>query len=75
MADPKGSKSGGDAPKAAAPSSASSSSSSAPLARASESTDPAIQQLIAQLDIVRRNGQDDQADALVSQLADLGYSA
>lgn len=43
------------------------------LARASESTDPAVHQLIAEMQSARMNGDDAKAAALTQQLADLGF--
>jgi hypothetical protein len=43
------------------------------LARASESGDPAVHQVMAELQTARMNDDADRAAALVVQLADLGY--
>ena len=43
------------------------------LARASESTDPAVHQLMAELQSAQMNGDADKAAALVEQLAKLGF--
>lgn len=60
-----GAKSGTKAP-AAAP-------AAAPLARASESGDPAVHQLLAELQTARMNDDTGRASVLVGQLAELGY--
>ena len=44
-----------------------------PLARASEATDPAVHQIIAEMQTAQMNGDADVVSALVKQLADLGY--
>lgn len=44
------------------------------LARASESTDPAVHQLLAELNTANANGNSAAAETLRSQLADLGYA-
>lgn len=56
------------AAKAAAP-------SAAPLGPASESGDPAVHKLLADLDIARRNDDADGVKAAQQALADLGFSA
>ncbi len=43
------------------------------LARASESGDPAVHQLIAELQTARLNGNDDAVKAATEKLAALGY--
>lgn len=43
------------------------------LAPASESGDPAVHQLIAEMDIARRNGDDARVESLTARLADLGF--
>lgn len=43
------------------------------LAPASNSGDPAVHQLLAELQTARSNGDDEKVQALTSQLADLGY--
>jgi DNA-binding ferritin-like protein len=43
------------------------------LARASESSDPAVHQLLAHIDIAVRNGDDKTAQALRDELAALGF--
>ena len=43
------------------------------LARASESGDPSVHQLMAELQTARLNGDADAASSLAAQLAELGY--
>lgn len=43
------------------------------LAPAAESGDPAVHQLIAEMDILRQNGDDDAVKAKQGELAELGY--
>lgn len=43
------------------------------LARASESGDPAVHALLAQLETARSNDDDDQVKAVTKELADLGF--
>jgi hypothetical protein len=43
------------------------------LARASESGDPAVHALLAQLETARSNGDDDQVKAVTKKLAELGF--
>jgi hypothetical protein len=43
------------------------------LAPAAESTDPAVHQLMAEVDILRQNGDDDAVQAKLADLAELGY--
>lgn len=45
----------------------------APLARAAESTDPAVHQLMAEIQSAQMNGDADREKALAKQLADLGF--
>jgi len=45
----------------------------APLARAAESGDPAVQKLLAEQEIHRSNGDDDKVAEVSDQLAKLGY--
>jgi hypothetical protein len=45
------------------------------LAPASETTNPEVQQLLAELQSLRANGAVDEADDIISYLAELGYSA
>jgi hypothetical protein len=47
---------------------------SRPLARASESGDPAVQKLIADMYTAEQNGDDDQAEAARKALAELGFA-
>lgn len=44
-----------------------------PLARAAESGDAAVQKLLAEQEIHRSNGDDEKADAVTKELAELGY--
>jgi hypothetical protein len=43
------------------------------LAPASESGDPAVHALLAQLETAKSNGDDEQAKAVTKKLADLGF--
>ena len=43
------------------------------LAPASESSDPAVHQVLAELATARSNGNEDEARAVAKRLADLGY--
>ena len=45
----------------------------APLARASESGDPAVHQLLGELQTARLNGDTERVSALSGQLAELGF--
>lgn len=45
------------------------------LARASESGDPAVHQLLAQLEVARANDDGARVAALIATLAELGFSA
>lgn len=45
------------------------------LSRAGESTDPAVQSLLAELQTARLNKDDDGAGKVLDRLAELGYSA
>lgn len=45
------------------------------LAPASETTNPAVQQLLAEMATLRANGANEDAQEIVSYLAELGYSA
>ena len=45
----------------------------AALARASESTDPAVHQVMAEIQSAQMNGDTDRVAALNKQLADLGF--
>jgi hypothetical protein len=45
------------------------------LTPAGETTNPEVQQLLAELQSLRANGAGDEADDIVSYLAELGYSA
>jgi hypothetical protein len=47
----------------------------APLGDAGASTDPAVHQLLAQLEIHERNGDEDGVKTVTVRLADLGYQA
>jgi hypothetical protein len=42
---------------------------------AGSATDPAVHQLLAELETARANGADDDVQDLIGYLADLGYSA
>jgi hypothetical protein len=63
---PEGKKTETTAAAAAAP-------ASGKLARASESGDPAVHALLAQLETARSNDDDDQVKAVTKELADLGF--
>lgn len=43
------------------------------LASAAASSDPAVHQVLADIDIARRNGNDEDVQQLTEQLNDLGY--
>ncbi len=67
-----------DAKKTASSSSTASSSHAPPkasLVPAGESTDPAVHQLLAELETARRNSDDGAVKTAVDTLAGLGYSA
>lgn len=49
------------------------SASRPPLAKASESSDPAVHKLLADIQTAQMNGNDEQADAARTALAELGF--